>query len=337
MSEILAIENFLGKKLKKELGPDKGSVYYSNYIQAKKTLVQEILPEIKKIEKNLTDHGPQHIDNVLDNAYKLLGEDIYNLSAFDLYTLCIIILFHDVGIIWGRKDHHKNISIIYDYVRKDHNRFRDEKILVTTAVRAHTGEAIDGSKDTLKDIKNEDYFLDGNSIQLQDLAAILRFSDELAEGRQRTSNFMIENNLFSKNSRVFHQFSNITRISIARETNRIVINYDINIPALNKREISDFKELMKFCYNRIIKLDEERKYNKHYTNYLSSFKTTSAKFQIYVNDELRQLDLNPIILDDLTIPGQNSKSITEIDNNYVLEHILKKINGTKNKKRNKRF
>ena len=258
MSNKLRIEEFLQKKLLKEFGDDKGEKIFSNYIHAKSCLVEEILPEIKRIERNLTDHGPEHIKNVLENAESLLGNRVKDLNSAEVYSLCLMILFHDVGIIWGRKDHHKNISRIYDYVRKYPDKFRDEKIIITTAVRAHTGTS-NNSNDTLKDILNEDFFLEGKQVRLRDLAAILRFADELAEGRQRTSNFMIENHRYSKNSLIFQNYSNITRINIDKKSKRILIYYDINIPELSTNEQKNFRGLMEFCYKRIVKLDQEKK------------------------------------------------------------------------------
>jgi metal-dependent HD superfamily phosphatase/phosphodiesterase len=89
------------------------------YDLAKSILKKDILPWIRTSEPNLTDHGPDHIENVLNNAYKLIEPTINHLlscdvtidkpifSHLDLYFLCQAILFHDVGNLFGRNKHNQ--------------------------------------------------------------------------------------------------------------------------------------------------------------------------------------------------------------------------------------
>ena len=69
----------------------------------------------------------------------------------------------------------------------------------------------------------------GQLVRLRELAAVLRFADELAEGPQRTSEFMQEEGLYDSESQQFHDYANITNILIERQNSRIVITYEIDI------------------------------------------------------------------------------------------------------------
>ena len=74
--------------------------------------------------------------------------------------------------------------------------------MVVRATSAHTGKAQDGSCDTLKEVAELDH-LANRPVRLRELAAILRFADELAEGPQRTSEFMQVEDLYESESKNF--------------------------------------------------------------------------------------------------------------------------------------
>ena len=82
---------------------------------------------------------------------------------------------------------------------------------------------------------------------------------------------------------------------------------------------------MNYCYKRFIKLDEERKYNKFYSTFLSNYNSTSVRFNIFINNQIQELGLQDINLDDLTIPGNSSRRIEEIDQKYDIDTIIGKL------------
>lgn len=181
-------EKELEKKINKDFKDEKARLLKAAYDSARSELAKQIYCEIKGQEPNLSDHSNEHISNVLDNAYALLEEDgaVNNLSGIEMYCLGMIILFHDVGNLYGRENHQTRIAKIYDQIRGTNSSVRPEKTLVLKAARAHTGKALDGSYDTLKDLGQNEH-LEGKQVRLRDLASVLRFADELAEGPQRTS------------------------------------------------------------------------------------------------------------------------------------------------------
>ena len=178
----------LRDKILEEFKGSKGSELASAYEQAQARLKQEVYEEIKGTEPSLSDHGPRHIANVQKNVTLLLSNDgiIESLSGIEMYCLGMCILFHDAGNIFGRDGHHNKVAEIFDSIRgKDASLLR-EKTLVVRAARAHTGTTQEGSRDTLKKLAEEEH-LEGQRVRLRELAAVLRFADELAEGPQRTS------------------------------------------------------------------------------------------------------------------------------------------------------
>jgi hypothetical protein len=335
------IEKYLKKILKKELGEYDGSNYFADYVKARQNLVEDILPNIKITEPALTDHGTKHIANVLTNTWHLLtyhdaskkNETIKKLTALDLYVLCLSILFHDVGNINGRVGHNRKVLDVYNYVRNNNSKYHDEKRLITRAVEVHCGKTNYGSSDTLLDIGNELYSLSGKPIKLLEISSILRFADELAEGPQRTSDYLLKTDKITPESKLYHKYASITHPFIDRDGGRIVLRYDINV---EKEDISSLKELLLYIYKRIIKLDEERKYTKFYSTYLAPFVQTEVTFNFYKTEELMEEELSEehicsigrIVLDDKCIPGSKQVEVHDLISKFAelnIDNIIKKL------------
>lgn len=159
----------------------KAEDYISLYITARKYIVEEVLKEIKGIEPSLTDHSADHVANVMERAWDLIEDQQDRFSGIEIYLLCLIILFHDVGNIEGRGGHNKKIAEIYNNIRNKVPTYNQERRLVLIATAAHCGSSKKGDKDTLSDV-DEISNLYNKEIKLRELASILRFADELSEG-----------------------------------------------------------------------------------------------------------------------------------------------------------
>lgn len=324
MWNIRSIEKQLQASLIKKFGKDDGNVYFTNYEQARNYLVSEVLPEIKAIEPSLTDHSAKHVADVLDRAERLLNDDIKELTPLELYCLCLIILFHDVGNINGRTDHQRKILDVYNKVRNNQAIFNPERLLVLKAVEAHCGKTKKLSRDTLKELETTPYSLNGYPIRLQELASIVRFADELAEGPQRTSDYRD----FNDESKIYHEYSKITNIFIDRGNCRIVLTYHIDVKS--NSDIEELTDLLLFTYKRIIKLDEERRYTKFYSPLLNPFKKTEITFSFLKDGELIDIeDLGRIELpDSCIIPGEQDpcpEKLVERFKALQIENIIKKL------------
>ena len=316
----------LRDKIMKEFkgNESKGKEFASAYEQTKSKLEQQVYPNITGTEPSLSDHGATHVSNVQENAILLLSDDgIKDLSGIEMYCLGMFILFHDTGIIYGREDHHKKVSRVFDCIRGKNASLLREKTLVVRATGAHTGIAQDGSHDTLKELDENDH-LERRPVRLRELAAVLRFADELAEGPQRTSAFMKAEGLYRLESQQFHDYADITHILIERGTNRIVITYEIEIDMDQSNEVrqSHLSHLLKFVYKRIQKLNQERQYARYYSELLMPFKFTEVKFNFHCASDIIETDLSPLKLTDIVVPGEQTKEISSIDPAYSIDKLV---------------
>lgn len=320
------IETYTQKRLKTEF-KSLGETKFGIYTTARAIVLSEIAPEIKATEPFLTDHGPTHIADVLDNVQSLLGEDIKKLNSLELYCLILSVLFHDVGNIFDRMEHRKTAAKVFEYVWPHTERRLEEYRLLNDIIQAHCGVTRSGSKDTIKNVESVDQ-LEGKKIRLRQIAAIVRFADELAEGQHRTSLFVQEQFGLPPDSEIYHKYANITKIMIDRGNNRVALSYTICLKntkcGLTDDKKNELRTLLDYVYKRIIKLNQERQYAKFYSEYLP-FNETSVSLNFQIGPYPDVLDLPRLYLYDLIVPGDTPKDIEEYDRKYSLDNIMSLI------------
>lgn len=312
----------------------KADYYFGLYTSARERILFELAEEIKRTEPNLTDHGPRHIANVMEMASELLGEHAFvheggYLTAADAYILCMAILFHDVGNIFDRRGHEKRIAEVWAWVRANQNAPRMERTLIVRIAGAHTGTTPRGSRDTLADLELSSN-LDGVQVHEQELAAILRFADELAEGPHRTSSFVREIQGYPPEAEIHHRYAAITSVHVDRGNSRIALTYefDLRSSGVDADElILRTDELLRYTYTRIMKLDEERQYTRFHSNLLVPFKETRVQINFWIDDRNALVDLQPLTLSDKRIPGSPQRPIHEHDAAYAVETVCAKLRG----------
>jgi hypothetical protein len=305
------IERLVLPKLIQAYGETDGQALWGGYTVARQRVIHEIAPYITRYEPNLTDHSEVHIKDVMENAFLLLGEESCNgndsktaLNANELYFLVLAILFHDLGNIFGRKNHNQRLQEAYDFARGSVSSLLPEKRHLLNIVEAHCGQTRDGSHNTIGALDSEGAFRK-ERLDCQRVAAILRLADELAEGKQRTSIFVQKHFPLPTDNQVYHDYANVTEVCIDRGGARLVLTYNIEVcPEVwgGKFDHGKLKRLLKCCDRRSIKLDLERKYNTHYCSLLRPFKKTEISF--YFHCRGRELRYGPrkIVLDDLVLP-----------------------------------
>ncbi len=320
------LEELLFKRLRGLPEPTRAELP-ADYITARRFVLEEISGYIAASEPDLTDHSGRHLADVMGRASQLIGDRGDYLDPHELYVLAVAILFHDVGNLHGRKEHHRKIAGIYDAARKRDARFNTERTAVLAIAGAHTGSATDGSLDTLREVGTLSFR--GHSIKAQRIAALLRLADELAEGPQRTSAYLQNHGMYKPESAVFHEYANIADYCIDRGEERIALSYNVDItPAeseLRAGQAVSLKQVLEFAYSRILKVDQERRYCKHYCDLLSAFKETAASFNFYHEGQKLDLDIQPIVISDLIIPGHPTLPIEEIDRDYDIAALLEKL------------
>lgn len=294
-----------------KLGSFKGEELYYDYTSVRNSMESDnFFDEIKGQEPNLSDHSAKHIQDVFERTYKVIGEENFkSFTVHEIYCLALMILFHDVGNIFGRKGHDskERIAVIYNKYRNNASNYRDERRVVIEGASAHTGQSKNGSNDTLKSV-NEDS-IRGERIDLQELASILRFSDELAEGKQRTCSFLLEQKLIDKASEIYHLYAQITDIRIDRNLERISIAYHMDIPKkFTIAEQKKLKDLIGFTYKRAVKLDIERRYTKNYSRIIEKFKYVVVQYNFTLEEIPFDFELNKVTFEDqYPIPGSQIK------------------------------
>jgi len=325
------IERITYGELVKQLGQDPAKERFALYLAARKAVVEDILPEIRAILPEHTDHGVAHAVQVLDKAATLLGLDAGPsvLSGMDLYALVLAILFHDVGNIFGRAEHQRKVSEAYQHACAKGNADKNERYIVVKAAEAHCGQSLDGCPDTLKDL-GERVQLAGRPVRLRDIAAILRLADELAEGPERTSRFMQEYHTYPAESDLFHRYAEAADVFIERGTERIALTYNIDIKItpdapqqLGEEQEKDLRTLLSFIYKRIIKLDQERQYTRHYCNLLTPFRKTTVTFNFWIAGPPCSVELPA--LTDLVVPGGGTRDLQDYHAEYRLDGLIEKI------------
>lgn len=325
------------------LGQSQGRDLYVDYESLRNELIKDnFFREIKINEPFLSDHSDRHIIDVQNRAYRLIGDfKEQGLSPMDVYCLALMILFHDVGNIFGRKGHDSipKIADVYNKYRKMHQKYGEERRVITIGSSAHSGTSRAGCKDTLKYVKKDS--IKEDEINLPELSAILRFSDELAEGKHRTCSFLIDKGLYEEGSMIFHKYASITEIRIDRVMGRIVITYTINVSENFNESSEEQKEIMDlihFSFYRAIKLDQERRYTKYYSSILQPFKYVTVLYKFEKNYTPLDIDIEPIVLEDkypipginfVTNPEEAKKEIEANHPNFRLEGIIDLLRITK--------
>ena len=168
---------------------DNASQFLDQYKQTKRHLQNEMYPWVQSNCNWFTDHGEQHISAVMNQASRLLENELRDfesgdLTELDIFILLTAILWHDVGMIVNRADHERISTEVAD-------RFRDIAF-PSTSIKATTDDIIKGHRNKAGlDIPQRDAtFNIGNEIYKiypKALAGILRFADEISETQERVS------------------------------------------------------------------------------------------------------------------------------------------------------
>jgi hypothetical protein len=327
------IEKRLKDGLTARFGKDDGENHFSLYVRARQKLLEQVVPYIPAAEPSLTDHTGPHLANVLDNAFFLIYADDTKekdkkkrLSAVELYSLCLSILFHDVGNVFERKEHEKRVAEVYDWVRAGESALQQERLIVVNVAGAHSGKNRTGGRDTIVDLFSSHLW--GDNVRMREIGAILRFADELAEGPQRTSQFMQDKHMYDPTSEIYHQYAAITTVWIDRGNGRIALTYNIDVAqdlASSSEALAALRALLEFAYHRITKLNQERAYARHYCHTLDCFKTTEVSFNFWLAGRQLALDLPPLVLSDIIVPGEKHEAISSIAPAYELTRICELI------------
>lgn len=334
------LETFVEKQLRGLLSD--GNDLWSKYTQTRQEIIGQVLPWIATQEPNLSDHGVNHIADVIDNAALLLGfsnqhgtEATWtapvNLNPQELLILLTGLLLHDIGNIFGREKHNQRIPDVWRTNAAAWNTWHlNERKLITDVGRAHSGQSESGSKDTLDPLATSPRYFKKVPVRAAEIAAIIRFADELAEGPQRTSQFLLSQNLISPESKLYHQYAEITHVAIDKNRGCVALTYGIDIDNLSyPQEVGEkrifISNLLKLTYGRAAKMNYERQFARHYSVALAPFREISVSLTIERSGLPLDLSLRPIILSDMSMLLNTNLSIENLHQEYSIDQILTKV------------
>jgi hypothetical protein len=298
--------------LREQLGDARASNFDALYRRARAKLVEHVLTQIPGTEPSLTDHGEAHVANVLRNIDHLVnGANVpahCHFTGIEMYVLCLAALFHDTGNVFGRSDHTARVDQVYSWVRQGEPGVRQERMIVVRIAAAHGGKTATGNLDTLQDVE-ETTHLDGHQVRARQLAAVLRLADELAEGPQRTSQFMCDLHRYAKDSAIHHRYASIVDVAINRELRRVALTYTFEVYTDRGTTVAvdDFRQLLTYAYARLTKLEQERRYARHYATVLEPFQATTVTLNLIVDGQMADLELDQLELTDKQVPGGSAE------------------------------
>lgn len=268
--------------------------FYHIYFATKFILQKHYYPYIKDANPYYTDHGIGHINRISDRLFDLLKDHLLIqeettpypnanargskgsklLNAYELYLLMCSVLWHDIGNLYGRTKHEEKIHKLFD---KAKNFLHDENSSewIGKIAEAHSGvKAIDKIGFESKHDRGLPYYP-------RFLAALLRFSDELDEDKERIGERVYEN--LPKEQEAYWFFCKCNdSIHIEEEgefrIQKIVVESKISkadlFRKLKKEKDGTIEEVIgieEYC-RRINKINEERKYCSLYLNKAHYFK-----------------------------------------------------------------
>lgn len=318
--EITLFETALFRRLQKDTPEAVQNRLRRLWENTRDFLVLHVLEKIGQVERDLSDHGPRHIANVLDNAYHLLHRqdlelgaaslDFEKMNPYEAYVLGLSILYHDVGNLFGRAKHNQRIQEVFTEAHAKHQLDMDLRTIVHVIASAHTGASDpDGkSPDTIQGVDRVQLW-NNQQLRAQELAAILRFADELAEGPQRASILRLRDDLpfettdlINERSRIYHEYAKCLSVNIDRAGGRILLNLRIDVEPMEEAERDKIiTEILGFFWQRLYVLNQERQYGRYYSSFLEPFKAVSVTVEFFSNGRPLKLSRQHT-LNDLRVP-----------------------------------
>lgn len=209
-------------------------------------------------EMQLNDHGKEHVLKVIKHASNLIENTSMSLNVIELYVLLIGILFHDVGNLYSREEHEKNRTVL-DVMKQTYAPLDTVMSLtVFHIVDAHGGRSEDGDKDKISKLDKKRR-ISRHDVNVQLVASILRFADELADDKERASIPLIKADRFLPKSKMCHLYSSTLEMPrINHNEKQVELVYYIDQKYIVDKV--DDSYLIDTIYDRLYKMHLERIY-----------------------------------------------------------------------------
>lgn len=275
-------------KGRKEL-PDPREEYIKRFHAVEEKMNREWHPQVNLgaalVDGSLlTNHGVQHVQDVIRHAYDIIS-NVDRLTGYEIYILLLAIHFHDVGNITGRTNHEQKIYEIIDALGNELPLKTPEKQFISDIATAHGGSN-NGDKDTIRNITTYDQKYDNIDFRPKLLAAILRFADEISDDCNRS----FPNVEIPVQNQVYHEYSkSLDPINITGDTLSMTfrIPFELTQKKLGKGDdkIYLYDEIML----RLAKLMRELEYCKKYSGDIIKLTSLSVTIEILQNNSIHRI------------------------------------------------
>jgi len=157
--------------------------YFTKYALLKERLTNVEYAQAMAGFRGGNDHGPQHIERVLDYFDALLGpKPISKLDVYELFLTAMSILYHDVGILLGRKTHAGKSAWLLSLEQNDYVMSSLDKEFMAIAVHLHSSnKQIEDACQRYPNVQ----VVSGQEVRIRAIAALVRLADELDEDHRR--------------------------------------------------------------------------------------------------------------------------------------------------------
>ena len=281
------LQDWFYKKKEKSFPSQKD--YVSKYKAFKEFLDREVHPEIKPVmsreepEMYLNDHSEKHVAMVIEKATYLLSglSDKNILTPYEAFILLAAIQIHDAGHIINasRERHAIDTAKIIQELDKVSTL---ERKLIFDIAKAHSG------KKDLIGIQSQESIISETTVRFRLFAAILRFADELADGKDRASNYLLEINQISEESIIYHTFSScLDTFRVDTQKQEVCMFF-----CVNKRQATTlYKKKKKDKITEKVITEDTFLINEIYERTLKTF-NESLYYNRFVPEEIRINSIN---------------------------------------------
>ncbi len=322
------LTDWIGNQPEVSFPPHGGIPYASRLSNVAGYLNTQVHPHVEKgaIQRRdgfLNDHGPHHIETVVQRASWLLSHPdstFPQLSAYEVYLLLLAIHFHDVGNIFGREGHETRHTEVMAQIKQHVGDEMVERQAILNIARAHGGK-VNGNKDTISTLPPDDHIL-GHDIRYKTLAAILRFADELADDCHRAARMPQALGIIPKESEVFHAYSrSLTSVKVRPAEHIVDLRYSFTKEnatrtfgkKTGKDTVSDVY-LLDEIFDRTLKMHFERKYCMRFMQGVARIDAIDVRIDVYEDSNSMTPCTDPIgyRLQEQGYPDASSTQIRDL-------------------------
>jgi hypothetical protein len=280
--------------------PEQLQEYFFTYYSQKITLSNHVYAHMESHLPGYTDHGPEHVNRILQLYKKMLFNNIsyfdptrdYEtsplqsseaLNIYEVYLLLSATLWHDAGNIFTRHRHEVRAKQVQKKLKLF---FIDNDVMENSLniAKCHTG------KDSITKYLLMDDNYHGVQLNLRFLAALLRLADELEEGEVRVDRTYYESNIatISDEQKFFWELSRcIKRIEPRPDNQTIEIHAKVDDEdacfRTYPRTVGSARNSIMFIdglINKINKINETRKYYMRFLAKYVAFHSVEFKLRI---------------------------------------------------------